>query len=553
MKKQIAGSAYKYPLLIRHLLDAALVAAADREIVSGDLCRYGYRTFRDRVARLAGGLASLGIEPGNTVAVMAWDCHRYLECFFGVPIMGATLHTINIRLSPEQILYTINDAGDDAILVHVDFVPIINLIHDRIERPVRLVLLTDETPPCRTLPDRFDGEYEALLAGADPDFGFADFDEDTVATTFYTTGTTGRPKGVFYSHRQLVLHTMGVVLALSPLDHAVRLGKNDVYMPMTPMFHVHGWGLPYAATMLGLKQVYPGRYEAAGLIRYLIREGVTFSHCVPTIMHMLLCAPEARDTDFSGLKVVIGGSALPRGLSQTAVRKGIQVFAAYGLSETCPFLTVADTRDIDYASLGPDHLALRGKTGKPVPLVDLRVVDENMNDVPTDGETVGEIVVRAPWLTQGYSGDAERSERLWQGGYLHTGDAGYIDDSGSLLITDRMKDMIKSGGEWISSLQLEDIVSQCAGVAEVAAIGIPDQTWGERPLVVVARSPECARPVSAGDIKSAIRACVSSGKLPRWAVPERIEFVDAICKTGVGKLDKKTLRAHYSCTPGNSP
>ncbi len=551
MKKQTASHAYKYPLLIRHLLDAALVVSPDQEIVSGDLCRYSYRTFRQRIARLAGGLASLGIGYGNTVAVMDWDCHRYLECFFGVPMMGATLHTINIRFSPEQILYTINHAGDDAILVHSDFIPVIERILDRIERPVRLVLLTDESTSSGSLPDCFDGEYETLLAGADPDFGFRDFDEDTVATTFYTTGTTGDPKGVFYSHRQLVLHTMGIVLGLSPLDDPVRLGRSDVYMPMTPMFHVHGWGLPYAATMLGLKQVYPGRYEPGRLIRYLIRERVTFSHCVPTIMHMLLGAPEARDADFSGLKVIIGGSALPRGLSQIAIEKGIQIFAAYGMSETCPFVTVADTRNIDYASVGPGDLAIRSKTGKPVPLVDLRVVDEDMNDLPTDGKTVGEVIVRTPWLTQGYTGDPEGSDRLWRGGYLHTGDVGYIDDTGSLLITDRMKDMIKSGGEWISSLQLEDIASQCDGVAEAAAIGIPDPQWGERPLLIVTRSPECTRPVSDEDIRNAIRACVASGTLPRWAVPERIEFVDAICKTSVGKLDKKTLRAHYSSPAGN--
>ncbi len=553
MRKQTASSAYKYPLLIRHLLDAALVVSPDQEIVSGDLRRYSYRTFCRRIARLADGLASLGIGHGDTVAVMDWDCHRYLECFFGIPMMGATLHTINIRLSPEQILYTINDAGDDAILVHPDFVPIIDQIHDRIERPVRLILLTDESMPCGPLPARFDGEYETLLASADPDFGFGDFDEDTVATTFYTTGTTGEPKGVFYSHRQLVLHTMGIVLGLSPLDDPVRLGKGDVYMPMTPMFHVHGWGLPYAATMLGLKQVYPGRYEPARLIRYLIRERVTFSHCVPTIMHMLLGAPEAQDADFSGLKVIIGGSALPQGLSQLAIEKGIQVFAAYGMSETCPFVTVADTRNMDYASLEPGDLAIRGKTGKPVPLVDLRVVDEDMNDLPTDGKSVGEVIIRSPWLTQGYTGDPEGSNRLWRSGYLHTGDVGYIDDTGSLLITDRMKDMIKSGGEWISSLQLEDIASRCDGVAEAAAIGIPDPQWGERPLLIVTRSPEVARPVSAEDIRNAIRACVASGKLPRWAVPERIEFVDAICKTSVGKLDKKTLRAHYSSPSGNNP
>lgn len=545
MKKQIAHSAYKYPLLIKHLLGASLRTSPEQEIVSGDLCRYTYRTFNQRIARLAGGLSASGVKHGDTVAVMDWDCHRYLECFFAVPMMGAILHTINIRLSPEQILYTINHAQDDVILIHSDFVQIIEQIFDRIEGQTRLILLTDESVSSNALPDNFEGEYEALLANATPDFEFRDFDEDTIATTFYTTGTTGDPKGVFYSHRQLVLHCMGEVLTLATVDDPVRLRKEDIYMPMTPMFHVHGWGFPYVATMLGLKQVYPGRYESAKLIRYLVDEKVTFSHCVPTIMHLLLSAPEADNVNFSGLKVIIGGSALPQGLSKSAVEKGVQVFAAYGLSETCPLLTVADTRSIDYSSIDSTDLVARGKTGKPAFFVDLRVVDENMNDIPGDENATGEVVVRAPWLTQGYTGNARGSDELWQGGYLHTGDIGYIDKSGSLQITDRMKDVIKSGGEWISSLALENIVSQCEGVSEVAAIGLPDERWGERPLLIVTRSPECPRQISEEDIKNAIRSRVTSGELSAWSVPERVEFVDAIDKTSVGKLDKKVLRARY--------
>ncbi len=549
MKKTIASSAYSYPLLVKQLLHASMLTSPKQEIISGDLCRYDYLTFNSRIEKLAAGLSAIGVKPGDTIAVMNWDCHRYLECFFAVPMMGAILHTVNIRLSPEQLLYTINHAEDDVILVHSDFVDMLEQIRDRIDRPVKLVFLHDQTgaqEPAQKLPDGFDIEYESLLEVSGNGFVFEDFDESTIATTFYTTGTTGDPKGVYYSHRQLVLHTMGVIATLSPVDDHVRLCKSDVYMPMTPMFHVHAWGIPYAATMLGLKQVYPRRYEPSKLIRFITDENVTFSHCVPTIMHMLLSAPEANDADLSALKVVIGGSALPQGLSQICVEKGIQVYTGYGMSETGPIVSAADTTGINHNSTADDDLSIRAKTGKPSPLVELRVVDEQMNDIARGGSETGEVVFRAPWLTQGYSGNPEGSEELWRGGYMHTGDVGYIDETGSLLITDRMKDVIKSGGEWLSSLELENIVSQIEGVSEVAAVGIPDDRWGERPLIVVARNPESEIGTTIEDIQKAISVHVDSGALPKWAIPERVEFVDSIDKTSVGKLDKKVLRARYA-------
>jgi len=344
-----AASAYSYPLLIKHLLHTPLACNPDQEIVSADTMRYDYRTLHSRIGQLAHGLAALGVGQGDTVAVMDWDNHRYLECFFAIPMMGAVLHTINIRLSPEQILYTINHAQDDVILVHADFLPIVEQIQHRFERPTKLVFLREGSElelaePCVI-------EYEAMLAAAKAEFEFKDFDENLPATTFYTTGTTGDPKGVFYSHRQLVLHTMGLMAGLGTGDTSSRFHRGDVYMPITPMFHVHGWGMPYAATLMGVKQVYPGRYEPAVLLNLIEREGVTFSHCVPTILHMLLTAPEANAIDLSNWKVVIGGSAFPRGMAKEAAEKGIDAFTGYGLSETCPLLTFADMSGIQEVSL----------------------------------------------------------------------------------------------------------------------------------------------------------------------------------------------------------
>jgi len=280
------------------------------------------------------------------------------------------------------------------------------------------------------------------------------------------------------------------------------------------------------------------------LLKLIEEEGVTFSHCVPTILQMLLSAPEAENTDLSKLKMVIGGAALPLGLAKTAWDAGIELFAGYGLSEACPFMTTPDLTIPDGERGSEEDLVQRCKPGKPTALMELRVVDEQMNDIPRDGVTTGEIVARAPWLTPCYTKNLEASEELWRGGYLHTGDVGFIDETGSLQIIDRIKDVIKSGGEWLSSLELENIVSRCEGVNEVAAIGIPHQRWGERPMLIIVRKDKSS--IQVEDVKDAIRNHVHSGELPKWAVPERVEFVDEIDKTSVGKLNKKVLRARYS-------
>ncbi len=534
-------SAYSYPLLIKNLLGNPVRQFPDQEIVYGDFKRQTYRDLGKRVGRLASGLAGLGVKPGDTVAVMDWDSHRYLECFFAVPMMGAVLHTVNIRLSPEQILYTINHAEDDVILVNTEFLPILETIRDRIEPVKKLVLLndTDQTP---TTPLDIDVEYEALLATSDPDYRFPDFSEDARATTFYTTGTTGLPKGVYFSHRQLVLHTFGTLAALAGTGQG-RFNREDVYLPITPMFHVHAWGIPYVATTLGVKQVYPGRYVPEHLLQLIERENVTFSHCVPTILQMLLSSPRVDETDLSRWKVIIGGAALPQALAKQTRDRGVDIFAGYGMSETCPLLTLAQLKPhmLDWDE--ERQLDIRCKTGLPLPLVELRVVDEEMNDCPHDGKTPGEVVVRAPWLTQGYLKDPRNSEALWRGGYLHTGDIGVIDAEGYLKITDRLKDVIKTGGEWISSLELEDLILKHPAVAEAAVIGIPDPKWGERPLALVVRRPN--QEMDETTIRDWLKDFADKGIISKWGIPDRVLFIEAIPKTSVGKLNKKAMREQY--------
>lgn len=539
-----APSAYAYPLLIKQLLHTPFVQAPDQEIVYRGQVRMTYTTLRERIARLANGLSQLGARHGSTVAVMDWDSHRYLECYFAIPMMGAVLQTVNVRLSQAEIAYTINHAGAEILFVHTDFLPVVEAIKDQLETVRTFVWIDEEGSEVATHSIPFSTRYEAMLAASPDHYAFPDFDENTRATTFYTTGTTGLPKGVYFSHRQLVLHTLAVMAALSSPESGQRFHRGDVYMPLTPMFHVHAWGMPYIATMLGVKQVYPGRYVPDRLVQLLRDEGVTFSHCVSTILHMLLSCAEAKSANFSKWKVIIGGGALTHGLARAALDRGIDVFAGYGMSETCPVLSLAQLRPGAEALDEDEQLRLRCKTGLPIPLVDLRIVNEDMEEVAHDGKAYGEVVVRAPWLTQGYLNNPEASADLWAGGYLHTQDIASLEPTGCLQITDRIKDVIKSGGEWISSLEIESLISMYPGVAEVAVIGIGDEKWGERPVALVVINEGAA--ITEDNIKRHVLTFTESGRISKYAVPQIVKFVDGLQKTSVGKINKKWLRAQFA-------
>ena len=357
-KIAVTSSAYAYPLLIKQLLYTPLAQTAHQEIVYRDVRRLTYLELRDRIGRLASALQKIGVRPGDSVGVLDWDSNRFLEAFFAIPMMGVVLQTVNVRLSPEQVAYTIDHAGSSTLLVNDEFVDLVQSILPQLSKVKRLVVLTDRKAPA-TGKLEFAGEYEELLATASPDFDFPDFDENVQATTFYTTGTTGLPKGVYYSHRQLVLHAMAELAVFGLAAKQGSFHRDDVYMPITPMFHVHAWGFPWAATLAGVKQVYPGRYDPALLIKLIKTEGVTFTHGVPTILQMLLDAAAKADVDLAGLKMVIGGSALPKALAKQAMDRGVDVFAGYGMSETGPLLTVAHLQSSD---LTGDHDHEAGNT-----------------------------------------------------------------------------------------------------------------------------------------------------------------------------------------------
>ncbi len=518
-----------------------MIYSPEKEIIYRDISRYTYRTFEKRVAQLANVLSSFDVESGDTVAIMDWDSHRYLESYFAVPMMGAILHTINIRLASEQLVYTINHAEDDIILLNTEFLPLLEAVWGQIKYIGKIILIDEKNNgPETTLP--IVGEYEALMGQSDDRYDFPDLDENTVATVFYTTGTPGEPKGVFFSHRQLVLHTLGLVSALSIYKSQFNISAEDVYMPITPMFHVHAWGIPYLMTFIGAKQIYPGRYEPDMLLKLLEVEKVTFSHCIPTILNILLNTPESSEVDLTGWKVVIGGAAMPRELCKEAMARGINPISGYGLSETCPVLTIANLKPHMLEWDLEKQVDVRCSAGLPTPLVQLEVVDPMGNPMPHDGLSVGEIVVRTPWLTQGYLKEPEKSEALWEESRLHTGDIGHINPEDYLHITDRIKDVIKTGGEWISSLELEDIITQHEAVSEAAVIGVPDEKWGERPIALVVLREEYRDKITEEDLKQFYMSFVEKGQLPLFGVPNKILLIDNIAKTSVGKINKREIR-----------
>lgn len=535
-------SAYEYPLLIKQLFLAPLGNNPEQKIIYRDKISISYKTWRERVHRLANVLASIGVKPGNTVAVMDWDSHRYLEAYYAVPMMGAVLHTINVRLSPEQMVYTIDHAEDDVIICHSDFLPLMEAVRGRISEGRKFILIDEGRDPSLNH-FHFEGEYEEMIEKASPDFDFPDFDENLRATTFYTTGTTGLPKGVFFSHRQLVLHTLTATASLASSSLQGRFHRESVYMPLTPMFHVHAWGIPYIATFMGTKQIYPGKYIPAVILKLMDQHKVSFSHCVPSILHMLLKDPLSNNIDMSHWTCVIGGAALPRGIALEALKRGIDVFAGYGMSETCPVVALSQLSMEDLDLSFEEQVRLRCRTGKPIGLAQVRVVDREGNEVPHDDKTPGEIILRTPSLTQGYLKDHTHSEKLWEGGWMHTSDVACVDSNGSIRITDRTKDVIKVGGEWLSSLEIEDIITKHESVSEVAVIGLPDDNWVEIPLAVVV--PKDPQSFNDKVIISLVRSSVDSGVLPREAILLKVKTTDIIEKTSVGKTNKVALRARF--------
>ena len=552
---QQAEEAYGFPLIIKQLLNRAKIASKDQTISYADKVTYTYAEFFKRVNRLANVLKNMGLQAGDVVAVMDWDSHRYLEAYFAVPMSGMILQTVNVRLAEDKVLYTINHSKPKALLLNAEFEPMAKNYRHEAPSIEKIIWLDDtqydeddtknDTKTEQTsMPDYAEGEYEAMLAAVSDEFDFPDFDENTIATTFYTSGTTGDPKGVFFTHRQIVLQTLSSTLASALSAEGQGARYNDVYMPMTPLFHVHAWCWPYGATMIGLKQVYPGRYVSEVLVDLIEQHKVTLSHGVPTILQMLIKEMATRGRKFNGLKLSVGGSKLNEALAEAAIESGIEFISGFGMSESCPVLARVAFGDQTSTMTTTEQINYRCLSGSPIMLVSMEIWDENGKALPMDGESTGELVVRAPWLTQSYFKNPDAGDELWRGGWMHTQDIACITADGTLKITDRLKDVIKSGGEWVSSLEVENILSFHPCVAEVAVIGVADEKWGERPLALVVLKPEYVD-TKAEDILALGHQAVEKGYLPKYGVPSEIKFVAEVPKTSVGKLDKKKMRIMY--------
>jgi len=529
-------------LLIKNLFDAPLVSNLGQNIVYQDKFSMNYETWKQRVHKFANVLANLGVKKGSTVAFLDYDSHRYLEAYYAVPMMGAKLHMINMRLSIENFAYTIEHAEDEIIICHSDFIPLLEEIKGRIATDKKFIVIDDfkKSVPSQL---KIEGEYEALIEQANPTFDFPDFDENTIATTFYTTGTTGLPKGVYFSHRQLVLHTLVATTTLSSPVSQGRFHRESVYMPLTPMFHVHAWGMPYIATYLGVKQVYPGKYSPPVILKLISKHKVTYSHCVPTILNMIIKDSNIDQHDLSNWTCIIGGAPLTKELALETLKIGIDVHAGYGMSETCPFVSTSHLTSEDLELSLEEQVDKRCRTGNPVGLLQCRVVDDEGQDVPNDDKTPGEIILRGPYLTQGYYKDRTHSDKLWKNGWLHTGDVACINKSGNLKITDRIKDIIKIGGEWLSSLELEDVIRKNKNISEVAVIGYPNAKWSEVPMAIVVPSKNCT--INEQEIFDDIKLNIKMGLIPREAITLKIRIANEIDKTSVGKVNKIALRNKY--------
>jgi 3-(methylthio)propionyl---CoA ligase len=524
------------PLLISSIISHAATFHGDTEIVSrsveGPVNRYTYRDAERRIKQLAKALLRLGIEPGDRVATLAWSTHRHFELYYAISGIGAVCHTVNPRLFDEQIVYIANHAADRLLFVDATFLPLIERLAPQLPAGCRIVPLTTEsTPPAGELPVL--PAYEELLAGEDDDFAWPEFDERTAAALCYTSGTTGHPKGALYSHRSTVLHAFAI-----SLPDAIAISARDVVCPVVPLFHVCGWGIPFAAPMSGAKLVLPGpRLDGASLYELFESEGVTYGLGVPTVWLGFEAYLSASGRRCSSLqRLLSGGAAVPPSMVEAFARHGIDLRQGWGMTEMSPLGTTAALKT-KHASLDAQALlSVKSKQGRPIYGVEMKIVDDEGRALPYDGKAMGELLVRGPWIINGYFADAAASAAAVDpDGWFHTGDMATIDRDGYMQIADRKKDVIKSGGEWISSIDLENAAIAHDDVAEAAVIAIPDPRWGERPLLVIAsRQGCCPEPDDLIDLLAR--------QFPKWMLPDRVVFVDEMPHTATGKILKTQLR-----------
>ena len=537
------GLMMDFPLTLAPILRRAESLFGHKEIVTRrpdkSMHRYTYADMAGRAKQLAIALQGLGLKRGDRVATLCWNQYEHLEAYFGVPLAGGVLHTVNPRLHPTDLAYIVNDADDRALIIDATLLPVFEKFRADVHIEHVIVIEHGAKAPADMI------GYEELLARADArTFTYPDLDEGEAAAMCYTSGTTGRPKGVVYSHRALVLHTLGQAAA-GPIG----IQESDVILPVVPMFHVNAWGLPFTCTMVGAVQVFPGPHlDAASLLDAFAREHVTLTAGVPTIWLGLLRAldEQPKAHDLSSLRaLVVGGSAAPESMIRGFDKHGLRVVHAWGMTETTPLGTVSHLMsDLERAD-ADTQFKYRAKQGYPVPFGEIRAQNEGA-EVPWDGKAMGELEVRGPWVARAYYQSPGSADRFSPDGWFRTGDIVTIDARGYVDIQDRSKDLIKSGGEWISSVALENSLMAHPAVAEAAVIAIPDERWSERPMAVIVLKP--SKTATPDELREHL-----APHFAKWWLPDSYEFVDEIPKTGVGKFRKTALRERFAGRKESAP
>jgi len=534
-----------YPLTLTHFFERSRRLFAKKTIATRvpgrAIFRYTYDDFAERTTRLAGALAALGVRRGDRVATFAWNSHRHLEIYWAAPLSGAILHTLNIRLSPLDLTYIINHAGDSVIFVDASLWPTLAAIRDKLTTVRKIVIMPDGVADAVQTAGREHDEYEALLSAAEPLRAWPELGETDAAGMCYTSGTTGHPKGVVYTHRAMFLHC----LAEATTD-LFGISERDRILHIVPMFHANSWCLPFTGVMVGADQIFAGANpQPPDICRMIQNERITFTGAVPTVWIAIKELCEKEGYDISSLRTIaIGGSAAPRSLQQAYAKNfGVQMSHAWGMTEMTPLGTVTRLKSYMEDWSEEKKYDVYSRVGYASVGVDIRIVDDSGAVLPWDGESMGELQVRGPWVVGSYYDNPESADRFTTDGWFRTGDVATIDAEGYVQITDRTKDLIKSGGEWVSSVDVENLIMSHPKVLEAAVIAVPHPKWVERPLACVVPRPGAA--LEPGEIIEFLRP-----QLAKWAVPDAVEIIDAVPKTSVGKFDKKVLRERYkSWTP----
>ncbi|GAC1476316.1 MAG: long-chain fatty acid--CoA ligase [Candidatus Dormibacteraceae bacterium] len=532
------GLMQDYELSLQHVLWRLERLHQKKEVVTkrdDGVHRTTYGEMVPRINRLAGALKRIGVKPGDRVATLAWNNNRHLELYYAIPCMGAVLHTLNLRLFPQHLEFIVNDAEDKVLFVDQSLLPVLKPLIGKIPS-IKQVVLMSETSPTPTaasangLADMLD--YETLLAAESETYPWPKLSENMAAAMCYTSGTTGNPKGVVYSHRSQFIHTMGVLQ-----KDNLGVSERDSVLPVVPMFHANSWGLPYACGMAGSKLIFGGRFSAdpKSIVELAEQEGATYLAGVPTVWIALTAYMKETGKRLPKVTTVVcGGSAVPRALMETMDSVGLRILHAWGMTETSPLGSVARVPD----GLEPEEeLKLRLTQGRIAPGVEIRISDPATGEeLPWDGEAFGEIQVRGPWIARGYHNGSD-PEKLTEDGWFRTGDVAKIRPDGFIVIVDRTKDVIKSGGEWISSVELENAVMAHPKIMEAAVIGLPHPKWDERPVVFAVPKPEFKGKVTQEEVLDFLK-----DKVAKWWLPDEVRFIDEVPKTSVGKFDKKVLR-----------